>query len=127
MSSTKKRPTAACADCGIDTLRPVTTFTWSTTIYGASLGQLLKSRNLLAKSLPTPPSTPAGNTISALKGAQSRFAKSFACAALNCVSAERLPPPTSLTFPSTMASESGKVMLQRPPSLRRAELRKARD
>jgi hypothetical protein len=82
---------------------PAPTGTWSTTNYGAWLGQplALKSQNLFAKSLPTPPSTPAGNTISALKGAQSRFAKSFAFAVLNCVSAERLQPPTLLTLPST--------------------------
>ena len=67
-----------------------------------------QSRNcIFAKSLPTPPSTPAGNTISALKGAQSRLPKSFAFPVWNCVSAERLQPPTLLTLPSTTASESG--------------------
>jgi len=111
-STNRKRIKAPCADCGIDTLQPGPDWSWSTTNYGAWLGQplALKSQNLFAKSLPTPPSTPAGNTISALKGAQSRLPKSFAFPVWNCVSAERLQPPTLLTLPSTTASESGNTI-----------------
>jgi hypothetical protein len=112
---------APCADCGIDTLEPgpnwymVHDDLWHTAwpTAGAEIAEPL--REILADA----PVDAGGQYDFGFERCAEPLANSFACAALNCVSAERLQPATLLTPSSTTASESGKAILRLGEAIRR--------